>query len=214
MAQYGQTCLAGLLDVPPLVSYRAVMAIHAGRHQFGTDKGRITLRTSRDGLVASAGHDLTIDAVRWSGELVVGGDGAPASLAVKVDLGALVVRSGSGGIKPLTDRDRREIAVTARKVLKADRNPEATFTGTSFDPAANGGGTIGGTLTLAGQTRPVRLEVTQTAPGHYRAATTVRQTDFGIKPYSAFLGSLKVADAVEITVELDLSHADDQEPTT
>jgi polyisoprenoid-binding protein YceI len=73
---------------------------------------------------------------------------------------------------------------------------------------------MGGTLTLAGQTRPVRLQVEQTAPGHYRATTTVRQTDFGIKPYSAFLGSLKVADAVEIAVELDLSEAEDQEPTT
>ena len=190
------------------------MAIHAGRHELGTDKGRITLRTTRDGLVASAGHDLIIDAVRWSGELVVADDLAPASLVVKVDLGALVVRSGSGGIKPLTDRDKREIAVSARKVLTADRYPEATFTGTSFDPAANGGGTIGGTLTLAGQTRPVRLDVTQAAPGHYRATTTVRQTDFGIKPYSAFLGSLKVADAVEVTVELDVSQAFDQEPTT
>lgn len=190
------------------------MAIHAGRHQFGTDKGRITLRTSRDGLVASAGHDLTIDAVSWSGELVVADDHTPASLAVKVDLGALVVRGGSGGIKPLTDRDKREIAVTARKVLTADRYPDATFTATSFDPAANGGGTIGGTLTLAGQTRPVRLEVMQTAPGHYRATTTVRHTDFGIKPYSAFLGSLKVADPVAIEVELDLSQAEDQEPTT
>jgi len=188
------------------------MAIHAGRHQFGPDNGRITLRTSRDGLVAQAGHDLTIDAVRWSGELVVGADLTPTSLAVTVDLGALVVREGTGGIKPLTDRDKREIAVTARKVLTADRYPEATFTATSFEPAANGGGTIGGTLTLAGQTRPVRLQVTQTAPGQYRATTTVRHSDFGIKPYSAFLGSLKVADAVDVAVELDLSEAEDQEP--
>ena len=139
VAQNGQTCLDRLLDVPPLVSYGALMAIHAGRHQFGTDKGRITLRTSRDGLVASAGHDLTIDAARWSGELVVADDLAPASLAVKVDLGALVVRGGSGGIKPLTDRDKREIAVTARKVLSADRYPEATFTATSFEPGRERG---------------------------------------------------------------------------
>ncbi len=193
------------------------MAIHAGRHQFGTEKGRITLRTSRDGLVAQAGHDLTIDAARWSGELVVADDLTPTSLVVKVDLGALVVRSGSGGIKPLTDRDKREIAVSARKVLTAERYPEATFTATSFDPATGGatsGGTISGELTLAGKTRPARLQVTQTALGHYRATTTVRHTDFGIKPYSAFLGSLKVADAVEIEAELDLSQAFDPEPTT
>ena len=186
------------------------MAIHAGRHQFGTGHGRITLRTSRDGLVAQAGHDLTIDAARWSGELVVAADLTPESLQVKVDLGALVVRAGTGGIKPLSDRDKREIAVTARKTLSADRYPEATFTATSFEPAGDGG-TIVGTLTLAGHSRPERLQVSQSSPGVYHATTTIRQTDFGLKPYSAFLGSLKVADAVDVEVDLDLSRAADQE---
>jgi len=188
------------------------MAIRAGRHQFGTDKGRITLRTFRDGLVAQAGHDLTIDAARWSGELVVGADLLPISLEVKVDLGALVVRDGTGGIKPLSDRDKREIAVSARKVLSADRYPEATFTAESFEPSGDGG-TIAGTLVLAGQSRPQRLEVNQAASGHYHGTTTIRQTDFGIKPYSAFLGSLKVADAVQVEVHIDLSQASDGELT-
>jgi polyisoprenoid-binding protein YceI len=188
------------------------MAIHAGRHQLGTDKGRITLRTFRDGLAAQAGHDLTIDAVRWSGDLTVSDDLSPASLQIKIDLGALVVRDGTGGIKPLSDRDKREIGVTARKVLSADRYPEATFSADSFDQAADGSGTIAGTLALAGQSRPVRLAVTQPSAGHYHATATVRQTDFGVKPYSAFLGSLKVADAVDIDIDIDLSAAADQEP--
>jgi polyisoprenoid-binding protein YceI len=190
------------------------MAIQAGRHQLGTDRGRITLRTFRDGLAAQAGHDLTIDAVRWSGELAVAQDQAPASLAVKIDLGALVVRAGTGGIKPLTDRDKREIAVTARKVLAADRFPEATFTTTSFTTAPDGtGGTIDGTLALAGRSRPQQLTVSEPSPGHYLAKTTVRQTDFGLKPYSAFLGSLKVADAVEIEIDVDLSADSSQDPS-
>lgn len=188
------------------------MAIAAGRHEFGADNGRITLRTFRDGLAAQAGHDLTIEAVRWSGELVVALDLTPASLHVNVDLGALVVRAGTGGIKPLTDRDKREIAVSARKVLAADRYPEATFTATSFEPApGDAGGTIVGTLTLAGRSQPQRLQVSPTGPGQYRATTTIRQTNFGIKPYSAFLGSLKVADAVEVDVEVDLSQAAEKE---
>jgi polyisoprenoid-binding protein YceI len=185
------------------------MTIQAGRHQFGPGNGRITLRTSRDGLVAQAGHDLIIDAARWSGELVVGADLVPTSLNVTVDLGALVVREGTGGIKPLTDRDKREIAVTARKVLGADRHPEATFTATGFEPSGEGG-MITGTLVLAGRSHPERLEVSQTAPGRYRAAGYIRQTDFGIKPYTAFLGSLKVSDAVKVEVDLDLSQAASQ----
>lgn len=200
-----QTCRAGSLDVPPLVSYRSAMAIHAGRHQIGPDKGRITLRTRRDGLAAQAGHDLIIDATGWSGEIVVADDGAPASLDVSIDMGALVVREGTGGIKPLTDRDKREIAGNARKVLAADRHPRATFTATGFRAAGDGGGTITGKLTLAGRQRPHDLTVRMAGPDHYQAVGTVRQTDFGIKPYSAFLGSLKVADVVEIEVDIDMS---------
>lgn len=164
--------------------------------------------TLRDGLASQAGHDLTMEAARWSGELVVGDDLAPASLEVRIDMGSLVVREGTGGLKPLSDRDKREIAVTARKVLGADRNPEAVFSATAFEPAAQGGGVITGTLALAGRSRPLRLNVTQPGPGEYRATASVAQSDFGIKPYSAFLGSLKVRDGVEVQVEVSLPEAD------
>src|SRR6266699_2788948 len=134
------------------------MAVDAGRHRLGPDRGRILLRTFRDGLAAQAGHDLTIEATRWSGELVVNDDLSPASLEVRIDLGALVVREGTGGVKTLTDRDRREMAVTARKVLGTDQHPEAVFAADSFRPAADGGGEISGTFTLRGQSRPLRLQ--------------------------------------------------------
>jgi polyisoprenoid-binding protein YceI len=188
------------------------MAMNSGRHQFGTDSGRITLRTFRDGLAAQAGHDLTIEATRWSAELVVSPDQTPASLKVSIDLGALVVRAGTGGIKPLTDRDKREIGVTARKVLSADRHPEATFTASTFKAEPGGGGTISGTLSLAGQTAPLELRVSSVGAERYHATTTVRQTDFGIKPYTGFLGALRVRDTVDVEVDVDLSDAAEQEP--
>jgi polyisoprenoid-binding protein YceI len=180
------------------------MAIHAGRHHLGNDSGRIVLETLRDGFAGSAGHDLTIEPARWAGELVVGDDLMPASLDVRIDMGSLIVRSGTGGVKPLTDRDKREIAVTARKVLTADRHPEASFSATDFQPAGDGG-VISGTLTLAGRSRPLRLEVTSPAADEYRATTSITQTDFGIKPYSAFLGSLRVRDAVSVQVEISFA---------
>ena len=183
------------------------MAVQPGRHQLGPEHGRIILRTSRDGLAATAGHDLTIEAVRWSGLLVVNEDLSPADLDVHIDMGALVVREGTGGVKPLSDRDRREIAVTARKTLAAVRYPEAVFAANTFAPGADGGagGEITGTLTLHGETRPLRLRVSQTGPDRYHAEATVVQTDYGIKPYSGFLGALRVRDAVEVAVDVDLS---------
>jgi polyisoprenoid-binding protein YceI len=181
------------------------MAVLAGRYQLGPDRGRIILRTFRDGLAAQAGHDLTIEATRWSGVLEVNDDLSPAGLDVSIDMGALVVREGTGGVKPLTDRDRREIAVTARKVLASDRHPEAGFAAAGFEPAAGGGGEISGTLTIRGQSRPLRVKVTQTGDGQYHAEAKVAQSDYGIKPYTAFLGALRVRDAVEIAVDVGLS---------
>jgi polyisoprenoid-binding protein YceI len=186
------------------------MAVDAGRHQLGPDRGRIILRTFRDGLAAQAGHDLTIEATRWSGVLAVNGDLAPGGLDVRVDLGALVVRDGTGGVKPLSDRDRREIAMTARRTLAADRYPEAVFAAGTFTPAAGGGGEINGTLTVHGQTRPLWMRVSQTGPDRYHAEATVVQSDYGIKPYTAFLGALRVRDAIDVAVDVDLSEQGDQ----
>lgn len=181
------------------------MAVVAGRHRLGPDRGRILLRTFRDGLAAQAGHDLTVEATRWSGDLRVNDDLSPASLEVHIDLGALAVRDGTGGVKPLTDRDRREIAVTTRKVLGADQHPEAVFAADSFRPAGEGGGEITGAFTLRGRERPLRLQVKQTGADRYHAETQIVQSDYGIKPYTAFLGALRVRDAVDVVVELDLS---------
>ena len=101
------------------------MVVGAGQHRLGPDRGRILLRTFRDGLAAQAGHDLTIEATRWSADLRVNDDLSPASLEVRIDLGALAVREGTGGVKPLTDGDRRDIKKTMSGILG---HGTATFT--------------------------------------------------------------------------------------
>jgi len=206
--QYGQGCLVSRLDFPPQVSYGASMAVHAGRHQLGPEHGRIILHTTREGVASTAGHDLDLEVRRWSGELTVNDDLSPAGLDVQIEMGSLAVLQGSGGLKPLTDRDRREIVVTARKVLGSDRHPQASFTAEDFKLDGDGGGVITGTLTLAGKTGPLRLQVRPTGPGRYYATGEVVQTAFGITPYRGFLGALKVRDAVGVDVDVDLSEPD------
>jgi polyisoprenoid-binding protein YceI len=180
------------------------MAVHMDPLQFGNGQGRVFLMTARDGLAAQAGHDLTIEVGKWSAELEVADDHTAAGLTVWVDMNSLVVRKGTGGVKPLTDRDRREIAVSARKVLRAGQNPLAIFRAPDFRPEPGGGGALRGSLTLAGTTRPLWLEVARTGPASYHATGSVRQSDFGIKPYTAFLGALKVSDAVGISIDVEL----------
>ncbi len=183
------------------------MAANGGRHQLGPESGRLTLRTYRSGLAAQAGHDLTIDVTRWSGELdEPSGDapGGPGALDATIDLTSLAIREGRGGVKPLSDRDRRDITGQARKQLDTGHYPEASYAATGFTPDDAGGGAIDGTLTLHGQSLPLRLEVSKTGEGQYRATATVVQSQFGIKPYSGMFGALKLRDDVDIEVTVTL----------
>ena len=187
------------------------MAQQPGRYDFSSEQGRVALLTARDGLAAQVGHDLTIDIRTWSARLEISAGGVPTGLTARLDLTSLIVREGTGGVKPLTDRDRREIAVNARRVLGADRHPEATFVASAFEPGGSGssGGFIQGALTLGGISRPLRLHVSDSGTGNYHATASVRQSEFGIKPYTAFLGALRVSDAVGVVIDVHLA---DQQP--
>ena len=175
-----------------------------GSFRLGPDSGRVVIKTGRAGLAARAGHDLTIEVTRWSATVTVPSDGvAAAEVAAELDLGSLAVLEGTGGAKPLSDKDRRDILNTAGKILGRGT---AHFTSTRIIPAASGGA-IEGTLTLNGTTRPARLQLVSRGPGQYRGTATVWQTDHGITPYTGFFGALKLKDEVTVEVEADLTRA-------
>ena len=164
------------------------------------------VKTGREGLAALAGHDLTLEITQWSARVTIPEAGAAAAtLTAELDLGSLAVREGTGGAKPLSDKDRRDILAQARKIL--GNAAKASFTSTRVNPAVLGvpaNGTIEGTLTLRGASRPLTLQVTSPAPGEYRGTATLRQTDFGITPYSGFFGTLKLKNEVIIEFEVKI----------
>ncbi len=174
--------------------------------RIGPEQGRLLLRTGRKGLAAQAGHDLTIEVARWSGEVELAEDVTASSLGVTADLGSLRVVEGKGGAIPLSERDKREIAATARKILNTDRQPEARFTATKIS-GDTGGGTVEGTLSMLGQDHPLTLTVGHPGENRFRATGTVIQSEYGIKPYTAMLGALKLADPVGVEVEVTVEVA-------
>ena len=184
------------------------MADITGTHELGPGDGRVLVKTGREGLAARAGHDLTLEITRWSARVTVpdsaSGGIAAATLTAELDLGSLAVREGSGGAKALTDRDRRDIEGQARKALGSAA--KASYASAKVVPSSSSGtpanGAIEGTLTLNGKSQPVRLQVISPVPGQYRGSATVRQTDFGITPYSGLFGTLKLKN--EITIEFEV----------
>jgi hypothetical protein len=180
-----------------------------GNFRLGPDTGRIVLKTSRTGFAAVAGHDLTLEVTSWSAQVEVPDEDAggvtAATITARLDLGSLAVREGTGGAKPLTDSDRRDIKKTMTGILG---DGEATFTSSRIVRSGASGGAIEGTLTINGKSQPTRLQVTEPEPGKYRGSATIQQTAFGIKPYSGFFGALKLRDEVGVEFEVDLNRAE------
>jgi polyisoprenoid-binding protein YceI len=100
----------------------------AGAYRLGPESGRLLVHTTRTGLGAKAGHDLTIGVTRWHGHARVD-TAVPAnsSVTIQVDAESFHVRQGTGGVKPLTDPDRAAISKTLKQVLHTAQHPTITF---------------------------------------------------------------------------------------
>jgi len=177
------------------------MSQAAGHYWLGPGSGQLLVYVRREGLGAKLGHDLTVEITGWSADVEVPDDPAQTRLTVRVDLGSLAARDGTGGASPLTDSDRRDIRRNAAKALDVERYPVATFTAERVRPGAD---VVDGMLSLHGLTRPVQLRVSQVRPGRYRGTATVTQSEYGIRPYSAFLGALRIRDEVAVEFEVDV----------
>jgi polyisoprenoid-binding protein YceI len=172
--------------------------IQAGSYRLGPADGTLSVRTRRTGAAAMAGHNLLIHVTSWEAALEVG---EAASLVVTAAGASLRVREGSGGMQALGEDDMKSIEQTIDDdVLKRQ---EITFRSTSVE-ARDGGLAVQGDLTLLGTTRPLAFDVEVGDDGRLRAVAVVRQSDWGLKPYSALFGALKVVDEVEVAIDAGL----------
>lgn len=181
------------------------MSLGPGEYEIGPPSASLRLRTYRQGLAARAGHDLVLEATAWHGKVVVPSqpDGVP-SVTVEIDLPSLEVVEGSGGVKPLTGGDKEEIRKTMQKPLRTGEHPKATFRSTQV-LVVDDRATVRGDLSLAGQTHPVELTLRREGGGTVVGHAAIVQSVWGIKPYTGFLGALKLRDAVDVDVSVPLS---------
>jgi polyisoprenoid-binding protein YceI len=178
------------------------MALTAGTHTLGPESGRLLVKTSRTGLGRKAGHDLSIEVARWSGEAVIDtAKPSDSSVTLEIEVDSFEVRTGTGGVKSLTDSDRTEIKkVLRQRILHTAEYPAITFRSTGVDGTPESF-TISGDLTIMGETRPVTVHG-QVAGGRVTGEATVTQSHWGIKPYSALFGALRLADPVRVEFDL------------
>jgi polyisoprenoid-binding protein YceI len=179
------------------------MALQTGTHRLGPENGTLSVRTGRTGAAAKAGHDLLIEVTAWEATLEVGEDPAQTSIALDADATSLRVREGTGGMQGLGEDDKADIQKTIDDDVLKRKGIE--FRSTDVRPAADGSGvSVQGELTLLGKPGPIAFDLAVGDDGRLSGSAVVKQTDWGIKPYSALFGALKVADQVEVAIDARL----------
>ncbi|MEM1414379.1 MAG: YceI family protein [Myxococcota bacterium] len=151
--------------------------------------------TFKEGLLSRVAHDLKLRAERFS--LVVEGE----EIAVEVEAGSLkVVCARKGGVDQpgaLGRLERMQIERNVRNdVLHVDRHPIVRFDG-RITEREDARGRAEGTLTLHGATKPLAV-VAEHRAGSWRVETELHQPDYGITPYTAMLGALKIQPRVRV----------------
>jgi polyisoprenoid-binding protein YceI len=178
----------------------------AGTHAFGPQDGQLLLKVFREGVASKMGHDLTIEVKDWSAKADVNPDDmSQTSIEATAQVPSFSVLEGTGGAKPLSRGDKADIKKNIdEKILKGSPGINFRTTGT---PDGNGTRfTVTGELTVNGATRRTTVNVDLNGD-KARVTFKVVQSEFGIKPFKAFMGALKVRDDVDVELEVPLPTA-------
>lgn len=161
---------------------------------------RLDVKTGKAGLFGFAGHSHLIRAHAVTGRMVV----YPGAVTTS----HLELTVPSDSLEVLTPPDTAEIRKVTEamrtQVLQVEQFPQIAFASREVTPT-QGGYRLVVALTLHGVTRDVPIDVVVKTTGDTLRATgtfSVKQTDFGIKPYRGGPGgTVKVADRVTFDFE-------------
>ena len=156
--------------------------------------GTLHVLTFKDGLLSKIAHDLQLSLTRFE---VTEADGAitghfwPESFQVDGS-----VKNGQVDPHGLSGKDQRDILkAIQQKILHTKRHPTVDFEGTLE------GDQLSGNLTLQGQSQPISCTIDVT-DGHIRGEVTIQPTRWGISPYKALMGAIKLKDRLVIRFDL------------
>lgn len=167
---------------------------------YNAENAECFVYTYKEGVLSAVAHDLQLKVSDW----VMTTDPDAGTVTARFDPTSLLVMGAikDGELAPsaLSGGDRETIRGNIQKdVLHTGKYPEIRFRSTRVD-----GLQVEGELTLHGVTKPVKATL-QEAGDHYTTEIRLHQPDFGIKPYSAMLGTLKVKPDVRVVLRVPKS---------
>src|SRR5262249_33012680 len=170
------------------------------------------------GTATRLGHQHGVEGNLKSGKVTFGGEGELVFDMASLTADTAEARKRVGlEKKKVSQNEAKKVtqAMRSADVLNVEKHPTATFRVSAIKPldkqSAGEPGTyqIEGSLSLHGTEKKLQFKskVEQADKEEQLKATgtfTIKQTDFGIRPYAAAGGLAKVADELEISGELVL----------
>lgn len=155
--------------------------------------------TYKEGVLSAVAHDLKLEVTKF--EIRVEGSAVEAEFDARSIRVATPMRNGEEAPQLLGRHYFPKIEDNvASDVLHVRRHPTVRFRGTA-SPGPGEGVTLEGTLELHGTERPLRA-LAHPRGEFLETEVAVDQPAFGIKPYSAMMGTLKVKPVVQVRIRV------------
>jgi polyisoprenoid-binding protein YceI len=166
----------------------------------------VTTTLTQEGFIARRYPTHRVEVKNFSGKIEVS-ERDETRIAVEVEAETKSLTNADEG---MTEFERKEFHnVLNNIVLESDKFPKIKFVSVSASDARKSGETraftLNGDLTLRDATKRVSFPVTVTISKDELRATgdaELKQTDFGIKPYSGKLGLIRIGDEVKINFSI------------
>lgn len=163
---------------------------------------RCQVLTYKEGLLSAVAHDLALDVTRSSVDIDVEARKVDATFDATSLKVRCAMKAGKEHPGSLDAKDIRDIEKNIEKdVLATKKHKEIRFRSKSISEH-QGGYQVSGVLEIKGKARDVSFELKE-AGENLEAKIRLHQPDYGVKPFSAMLGTLKIKPDIDVIIRVD-----------
>jgi polyisoprenoid-binding protein YceI len=172
--------------------------------KFNAENSECFVFTYKEGLLSAVAHDLRIKVTNFEITLDEETDKIHGSFDATSLRVVNAMANGADTPNAPGDGDKKKIEGNiVNDVLHSSKHPKIEFESEAYREKGDGY-QVKGTLSLHGTQKPIVVDVQDTGD-RYVAEAVVHQPDFGIKPYSAMMGTLKIKPDVKIQISVPKS---------